>query len=192
MATSRPRIKRVDSWRHTAIAICYGVAGTAFVVALVTGYFLRNESKLKRPQPRNTTAIIAQYDGISISRKDKHISFQYFLLNSTDQDYRLESSNRICLAVKLGWEKTLSRCLDNVQENIHFPTFVPARERVGFVIETPKIFTKPFSFWANSPEEQQKQREGLEDYVRNEMPDVDGFVLLDDFHRYEIDFPKGW
>jgi hypothetical protein len=191
MATSRPPIQRADSWKHAAIAICDGVAGSASVLALISGYFLWNESKPKRSQPRNTTAIIAKYDDISINDKDNHISFQYFIENNTDQDYELERSTGICLAVKLGREKSLSPCLDNVQENIHFPTFVPARQRVMFVIQTPKICTKPFKF-ANSPEEQEKQREELEDCVRNEMPNVNGFVLFDDYHRYEIDFPKSW
>lgn len=60
-----------------------------------------------------------------------------------------------------------------------------------FVIEAPKIWAKPFEL-ANLPEEQEKQHKALEDYVRNEMPNLDGFVLFDDFHGYEIDFPKGW
>jgi hypothetical protein len=191
MATSRPPIKRADSWKHAAIAICDGVAGIASVLALIGGYFLWNESKLERSQPRTTTAIIAKYAGISISDKDNHISFQYFLENNTDQDYKLERSTGICLAVKLGREKSLSPCLDNVQEDIHFPTFVPARRRVMFVIQTPKICPKPFKS-ANSPEEQEKQQEELEDYVRNEMPNLDGFVLFDDYHRYEIDFLRSW
>lgn len=191
MATSRPPIKRADSWKHAAIAICDGVAGIASVLALISGYFLWNESKLKRSQPRNTTAIIAKYAGICISDKDNHISFQYFLENNTDRDYKLESSTGICLAVKLGREKSLSPCLDKVQEDIHFPTLVPARQRVMFVIQTPKIYTKAFKS-AKSPEEQEKQQEELEDYVRNEMPNLGGFVLFDDYHRYEIDFPKSW
>ena len=72
MATSRPPIKRADSWKHAAIAICDGVAGIASVLALISGYFLWNESKPKRSQPRNTTAIIAKYHDISINDKDNH------------------------------------------------------------------------------------------------------------------------
>jgi hypothetical protein len=191
MATSRPRITRLDSWKHAAIATCYGVVGIASVVALISGYFLWNESKLKRSPPWNTAAIIAKYDGVSVSDKDKHISFQYLLENNTDQDYKLEGPTGICLAVKLGREKSLTRCLDNVQQEIRFPTLVPARQRVMFVIATPKICTKEFK-WANSPDEPEKQRKEFENYVRNKMPNLDGFALFDDFHRYEIDFPKGW
>jgi hypothetical protein len=61
----------------------------------------------------------------------------------------LERPTGICLAVKLGREKSLTRCLDNVQEEIRFPTLVPARQSVMFVIATPKIYTKRFD-WANS------------------------------------------
>jgi hypothetical protein len=191
MATSRPRINLADSWKRAAIAICYVVVGIASVVALISGYFLWNESKLERSRPWSTTAIIAKYDGIGINGKDKHISFQYFLENNTDQEYKLEGPTGICLAVRLERERSLTRCLDNVQEEIRFPTLVPARQRVMFVIATPKIYTKRFE-WGNSSEEQEKQRKELEIYVRNEMLNLDGFVLFDGFHRYRIDFPKGW
>jgi hypothetical protein len=191
MVTSRPRINRADSWKRVAIAICYVVVGIASVVALISGYFLWNESKLKRSRPWSTTTIIAKYDGIGINGKDKHISFQYFLENNTDQDYKLEGSTGICLAVKLVREKSLSPCLDDVREYIRFPTLVPARQRVMFVIATPKVCTQEFD-QANSPEEQEKQSKVLESYVRSEMSNLEGFVLLDDLHRYRIDFPKGW
>jgi hypothetical protein len=60
-----------------------------------------------------------------------------------------------------------------------------------FVIQTPKIYTRPFKS-ANSAGGQEKQHQELEDYVRNEIPNLDGFVLFDDYRRYEIDFPKSW
>jgi hypothetical protein len=44
MATSHPRVKRADPWKRAAIVICYGVVGIASVVALISGYFLWNES----------------------------------------------------------------------------------------------------------------------------------------------------
>lgn len=32
----------------------------------------------------------------------------------------------------------------------------------------------------------------LKEYVIKNMPNLDGFILLDGSTRYEIDFPKGW
>jgi len=71
-----------------------------------------------------------------------------------------------------------------------YPIFVPARSRVWF----PLLIPYPYSATQkdDSREEQIRYRTEVAKYVTSEFTNVDGFVLFDAGHRYQIDLPNGW
>lgn len=191
MARLGTRPKAAKTWKRVTIAGCYGVAGCAFAVALVSGCFLRREPMAKRPEPWNTTAITAKFDEIDTRGEDNHLVFEYTLENNTDRDYPLENTVAVCLAVKLASERGLSPCHDNVKEAIQLPIIVRARQAVMIAVDIPKKYTSPLTP-AKSSDGREDQHKKLGEFVAAEMPNLGGFVLFDGENRYEIDLPRGW
>ena len=82
--------------------------------------------------------------------------------------------------------------MTNVKDLLRDPeVFLPAKQRLKFVIRFPYSYEKRMP--ANATSEQQKiYRNELADYLRTHASNLNGFVLFDETNRYQIDFPKGW
>jgi hypothetical protein len=185
------RRETIEIWKRKTIVACYVVAGCAFVVALVSAFFLRHEPAAKRPQLWNTTAITAKYDEIRTAGEDNHMAFEYNLENNTDHDYVLENNVAVCLAVRLGTAQDLSPCHDNVEKAIAFPIVVRAGQSALIVLEIPKRYPIPLTP-ASSSGNRQDYHKALETFAATEMPNLRGFVLFDGQNHYEIDLPRVW
>lgn len=186
-----PRRKAGKSWRRKTVAACYVLASCAFAVVMVSGFFLRRKPAAGHSQPWNTNAITAVYDEIRTAGEDNHIVFEYSLRNNTDRDYVLDNNVAVCLAIRLGGSKDLSRCHDNVEEAIQFPIIVRARQTGLIVLEIPKRYPTPLTP-AKSSNGRQDYHKALEQFAAAEMPNLRGFVLFDGENHYEIDLPAGW
>ena len=142
--------------------------------------------------------------------------FYYILENTTAIDYRFPSSPTIL--VKLERQKSLIEGPLFVHGDTF--TFIPAGQRLRFGIhlqypyeQLPKGFflegpissaLRPF---VNSgepiPKEQRphlnpdefiarRYQRGARNFVKEYLPNHNGFVLYDEENHYQIDFPKGW
>jgi hypothetical protein len=189
MVTPTSPARPVSAWKRLAIVSFFGGSGLAFAAAFILGSFVWYKSRPKPPAPWNRKAITATYDLIETG-DENHIVFYYVLQNTTDQDYRVETSSGIDLTGKLKQENSLSQFKGDY-EKIEYPIFIPAQQRLRFTIEIPYPYEKTLR--SDAPiEERRKFHKELEQFVGTEMGNLNGFVLFDNNRKYEIDFPKGW
>jgi len=182
-------------WKKLIIVGTFVGAGFALALALVTGTFYWYRSRPKLPEPWNTNAIRATFGDLDTYGASNALSFSYILENTTAFDFRLTDASGVSIAAKLDRQRALG--IDEKGEiiKIDYPIFVPAGQRVLFTIR----LDSPYTFKAKekpasdaTSEERKRYGEELKVYIREQMPNLAGFVLLDEDHRYKIDFPKGW
>jgi hypothetical protein len=161
----------------------FGLLFLATVVLLV--------SKSGRPASAATTwdsrALTATYDFVTSEGDPQHIVFAYTLQNNTNQDYRLDGHEDIELVNKLLTEKSIYRPTDKGPE-MRFPVFVPANGRTTF------LFDEPSEYAAKNADDSdpERHRANVQEFVKDTYANVDGFILFDHTHMYQIDLPKGW
>jgi hypothetical protein len=171
------------------IGIGWGL-GMGVGLAIIVGGFLWYKSRPKPPKPWNATALTATFDKVDNTGDDQHILFYYVLENRTNADYRVDEKNGIELTAKLKEEKSIMTMGSEFQK-ISLPIFVPANQRLRVQIEIPysyRMTQPPFS----AKEDRKKFQDDLQEYVRTEIGNLDGFVLFDSKERYQISFPRGW
>jgi hypothetical protein len=98
---------------------------------------------------------------------------------------------KITLLVKLERQKSLSGGKNDSFLKGDFPLFLPAKQRLRFGIHLGYPYEKKGKD-NPSREEQVQYRKEVASYVKNELSNVDGFVLFDEAKRYQVDFPPGW
>ena len=173
------------------IGVGWGL-GTAIGLVLLVGGFFWYQSRPKPPvppKPWNTTAIKADYDYATAEGEKNTILFYYTLENTTDFDFHIESGDHTLMSATLLKQKNLSPFGES--EKIDYPIFVPAKKRIRFPIHI--NYSYPLREKENANlEERRKYRRDLEQYLSDELTNLDGFDLLDEINRYEIVFPAGW
>jgi hypothetical protein len=179
----------MTSWKRTLLfggGIGAGSILAVAVIAVGAYYFLH------RVKPWNKAAITAEYDRIQTEGANHSLVFGYTLNNNTDQDFELPDHAEIRLAGKLKAQNALSFSNnDGNFEHIELPIFAPAhsRVRIRLVVAYPFTSDEPMT---GSKDERHDWETNLTRFVTTAMPNLDGFVLLDPTHRYEVDLPNGW
>lgn len=175
-------------WRVAAFGGGIGAGGViAIAVVATSGYYFSH-----RVKPWNKAAITAEYDGIQTEGSNRVLVFGYTLKNNTDQDFELPEYAEIRLAGRLKTEDALSFSGDDKNfEHIDLSVFAPAHSRVRLRLHVAYPYTtdEPLS---GSPDEVHDWETNVTRFVMKEMPNLNGFVLLDPTHRYEVDLPNGW
>ena len=168
-------------------AFAFG-AGVTLVCLVTVGVFFW---KAERPTSAATTwdsrAITATYDFVTSEGDPQHIVFAYTLQNNTNQDYRLEGHEDLELVNKLLTEKSIYRPTEK-GPGMRFPVFVPANGRTTFLFDQPSEYTAQNAD-DNDPE---RHRANVQEFVKDTYANVDGFILFDHTHMYQIALPKGW
>jgi len=175
--------------RRLALAVAFG-AGVAAVG--VAGLWLMSRNA-NRPRPWNPTAITATFGCIVTEGTEKKLVFYYILQNNTDHDFRLNSEAEVLLAGKLGQQQSLTGETPKEFLAGEFPLFLPARHRVRLGIHLGYTYQGSASLSAGATKADRERDRGLlVAYVRDELSNLDGFVLFHEATRYQIDLPKGW
>ena len=165
-------------------------AGFALMLCVVVGVWVWYRERPKPPKAWNTQAITAEYELLSTRGDDNHIVFVYTLQNNTDEDFRLDSDVGINLTARLQEQKEFAQ-FSQTYFSLEYPVFVPARNRVRLFIESK--YKYPIHEKTDATSEDRKQyRNALAKHVIDKWSNLDGFVVFDTTHRYEIDFPTGW
>jgi hypothetical protein len=152
------------------VAICGAAA-----LALLNWY-------VSRPKPWNPAAITATFESINT---EEPLVLHYVLQNNTDRDFRVNSENEVVLAGKLRRQQVLTGDQSNsLWISGEFPLFLPARQRarIGFHVYYSYKGSKSLSFCSTS---------ATCAFVRDELSNLDGFVLFHEKTRYQIDLPNG-
>jgi len=159
-------------------------------MCIVGGGFIWYSERPKPPKAWNKQAITAEYDEVDTEGEDNHLTFRYTLQNNTDFDYRFGSSSGIEISAKLREQKGPVEFSQNAI-TVDFPVFVPAKNRVRLPIILKYRYPVRETNVPTS-EERKQYKTDVAKYVANKLSNLDGFVLFDTMHRYEIDFPSGW
>lgn len=170
--------KTVAGWKR----LLFVGAGFGFVLilALSIGAVLRYKFWPKEPaKPWNTTAIRATFDSLGEAEmaegvgktgepKNKTLVFWFVLENTTGSDYQLAEQSKALLMTRVAKKGSLQSAW---HYRLDYPVFVPSRQRV---------LIRVIDDSGGSPQKPIPDKE------------LDGFVLFDEYNRYQLNFPKGW
>lgn len=172
--------------RPFAIALGFG-AGLA-LVAVSTLAFISWQNN--RPRPWNGSAVTATFDSIGVEGSENSLVFVYVLQNNTARDLHIPSETDVILNGRLQRQNSLVAQDKDVLTG-EFPIFVPAsgRTRTAIHLGYPYRGSEPLS---GKPNTTARDDELLAAYVRDELTNLDGFVLFHNSTRYRIDLPNGW
>lgn len=146
------------------------IAACALVAAALVGALLLERSS--RTAARNewdNTALRARLERVVPAHNDAF--FVYVLENRTETDYRVTSSEvRI-----LGRSRSTGEFIPKVSQHVsgEFPLLVPARRKVHFAL-----------IWTADHDVDPKH---MDEFVRT--LNLRSFVLFDNVHRYQLEFP---
>lgn len=177
------------SWKR--VFLISGSFGAGFVVmlSLIVGGIYWYQT---RPRPWNKSAITATYTGLG-TRTDKTFIFHYILENNTAIDYELTDTDTPEMVLMFEFKEPYSLAGPESQwlklnNRVFLAPKQPARVGIYFLIKYKGEDLKTDA----SREDREKNQRKLRDYLNKEWPTLNGFVLYDKKHRFQIDFPKGW
>jgi hypothetical protein len=177
----------LSGWRRVLLKAFGFGAGFALVGIMAVSAWVWYSDRPKPPQPWNTHAVTATYEFVTTDKEKNHVVFVYTLENKTKEDYRLRDKSEVDIFHRLLSEKSIFR--SGEQPQIHFPLFVPASGRTTVSIEDHLEYSGPKSSDDDSGKE---FRADVQEFVKAKHGNLGGFVLFDQIHRYQIEFPKGW
>ena len=181
---TRPKLWK----RIIVVGVCVGV-GFALMASLIVGVAFWYESRPKPPRPWDTAAITAEFDVVDTEGENDQIVFRYTLQNNTDFDY-----SPLDTSLKLMGQLERQKSLSNSPEG--FPkidsVYIPARQRVRYSIHTIYPYDKEKLKADASTDERTAWRKKLGIFIKEDMGNLNGFVIFDDTDRYQINFKKGW
>lgn len=162
-------------------------AGAVLALGLLRGAVVWFASRPRPPEPWNSTAITASFDDVSTEGDASTLVFSYVLENKTQVDYRLESQQVLLLQLKK--EKILSQ--QDTGLSIELPIFLPSGRRQRVQIHV-SVSCPEREIENPTAQQRDAHRKAVAKYVRDEMPNLDGFTLFDRSSHYEIRLPRGW
>lgn len=176
------------SWKRTVVvSLCVGI-GAAVTLSAIIASWLWYQSQ---PRPWDKRAIEATFDYIDTEGAENNLAFHYVLENTTSTDYELSEGSAAVIMARLKRQESLSRNDDFVI--VDYPIFIPVGQRLSFTIQLKYPYTYAKRLKRNATADERKEfREELATYIETEITNLDGFVLFDRTHRYQIIFPKGW
>jgi len=177
----------LSGWQRVLLKPFGFGAGFALLCAVVVGGLVWYSRRPKPPQAWNTQAITATYDYVTTKGEQNRIVFVYTLQNNTQEDYRIDSESEVDVFHKLVSQNSIYHTV-NKRPEIAFPIFVPAGGRTTLVIG----YESEYSGAKINGDDQKKYRADVQEFVKTKHPNLGGFVLFDQIHRYEIELPKGW
>jgi hypothetical protein len=140
------------------------------------------------PKPEGTwnpRAVQTSYAGLRVREIDPSnaaVVFLYDLDNKSQNDYQLAKGSDVVVMSRLKSSKTFS---SEKRVTLSDSAFVPANNRTRIALEV----NEPFSW----PSRMDAASEGrFRDLVAQEVSDLDGFVIFDQAHRFQIDLPGSW
>jgi hypothetical protein len=152
---------------------------------LLSGRWQHSQASDKSPIPWNAHALQTTYAGVRVREIDPSnaaVVFLYDLDNKSESDYELAKSGNVVVMSRLKSSHTLS---SEKPVNLSASAFVPANNRTRIALEV----SEPFN-WPNRMDNTSENR--FRDLVTQEVSDLDGFVIFDQSHRFQIDLPASW
>jgi hypothetical protein len=180
----------MESWKRIVLLAAGIGAGFAITAGLIVGGFMWWSSRPPKPKPWNESAITAKYESVDVTGEDKHIYFVYNLNNHTDTDFRLENNSQVHLGASLKRSSSISFS-DSDFLTADYPIYVPAKHNVRVKLTIKYPYTVPYDD-KSSDDVKHDWETKLAIYLTKEISNLNGFVLMDENTRYQINLPNGW
>lgn len=177
-----------EGWKRWLIKGAAWGASSALMLAAAAGGLLWYSSRPEPPKPWNKTAIKAAFRGISADEDVSTIDVDYTLENTTDRDYSIYSLGEAKMAMLLD-DSSLSEF--NKYASFDVPLFVPAKHKIWLTLHLKQSSHQTLQRGATE-KDRESYRKAVAEFMTNDMAKLNGFVLLDESMRYEIDFRPGW
>ncbi len=150
-----------------------------------TGRFPQSEIAAKSAAPWNIHALQTAYAGVRVREIDASnaaVVFLYDIDNKSGSDYKLVKGPDVVVMSRLKSAGTLS---SEKPVTLSASAFVPVNNRTRIALE----IAEPFSWPAHMDSSSEAR---FRELIAQETADVDGFVIFDQAHRYQIDLPGSW
>ena len=183
-------VQPMHSMRRSVVLAA--VCGAVFAAIVLAGSGLWSYWN-NRPKAWDRNAVTATFDSVDAEGSERNLVFYYILSNNTDRDFRIDSDTDVRLAGRLQRQAALTA--ENSKEFLatEFPVFIPAKQRSRFAVHLgyPYEGATPLT-QGTSPAEREQNEKSVLAYVRNELTNLDGFVVFHEPTRYQVDLPSGW
>lgn len=174
----------MTDWKKIFIRAAGFGAGLALTLLIGIAIWSYISSLPKKPKPWDNLAIKATFSEHTVNMGD-HInaSFRYQVENTTPFDYCLPNDSEVAF-IRLPSTKGLAKDHGIAWDK---GTCVPTGQKVAVSLRLTYDYNE-YSF----PKSDRDNLEKLSKFMNRRLSEIDGFVILDNQHRYQINFPKGW
>jgi hypothetical protein len=200
-----------QSWKKWLVVGAGFGAGVALVLVSVFGAYHWYSFRPKPPKPWDANALRATYLDTGTENGDEGLVFFYRIQNTTAYDYRFPPSITRMSKDKEGVDliddfvvldkEVVIPANSTVKIRVHYPGRMSADYFMSKRWETPES-RKNLEIADIKDVRSLTKKEQLDlrlkyerdpaGYVREQMPELRGFVLLDQRTRYRIELPDGW
>jgi len=190
VSTTEHRQNLLPWKRLIVIGASFGVA-FALALSAIVAATLWYSSRPKPPKPWKSKAIIATFDypGVEEDTNPKTIVLYYTLENTMEADYRMPKKDQLGIKGRLRWENSLSGgSLFPIDED---ENFLPPEQRRRFALHLGYPM-KAELVPEQTKGDQRRQWQVIANFMKKEMPNLNGFVTFDTVNRYQIELPNGW
>lgn len=187
-------------WRHRVWSAIVALLGVGAVYGWVRYDAHRTEKSeaaaRAAAQSWNRTAIRAEFVELATSDQKDSIRFWYTLTNTTDEDYRIETMRSITTAISMHGEPDYLYSFSMAGQaggwiSLETPLIIPARRKIRTVLSV--AFRTDRSVPDDAPEATvTAYKKDVTAFLRSKYSKMQGFALLDEGTRYEIDLPFAW
>ncbi len=185
-------------WRHRIWSAIIAIVGIGAVYGWIRYDAYRTEQReaaaKAAAQSWNRTAIRAEFVELATSDKKDSIGFWYTLTNTTDEDYRIENMSGITTAISMHGETDYLYSFSVGGQvpliSLETPLIIPAHRK------TRTILSVAFPMDKSVPDDASEAavtmyKKDVMTFLRSKYSKMQGFVLMDEGTRCEIDFPAG-
>jgi hypothetical protein len=138
----------------------------------------------------NRTAIRAEFVELATSDKKDSIRFWYTLTNTTDADYRIENMGGITTAVSAHAATDFLYAFNQGMISLEMPLIIPAHRKIRVILTVALQTDKSVPDDASEAAVTMYKKDVMT-FLRSKYSKMQGFILMDEGTRYELDFPAG-
>jgi len=180
----------MEEWKKLAIRAAGFGAASVIIAALLIGSFAWWSRRPVKPKPWNNKAITASFEAMDTEGDNNTITFIYTLQNNTALDYRVSDGGMIHLGAVLKRSKEFSFERGSFL-SVDYPFYLPAKSRIRFVLHIRYPYSIKDDLTA-SDDARHDWETNLCRFANKQFSNLNGFVLLDENTRYQVDMPNGW
>ena len=181
----------METWKRILLRAAGFGGGFAITAAVVIGLLIWCSGRPKKPKPWNKTAVTASFEPVDTEGEQNTFSVAYTLQNNTDTDVQITDKTSVRLAALLTRSKSFSFDQSDGLLSTEYPIYIPAKSRALF-----HLHIKYPSDLKDDVNASQDVRHDWETkvckYMTDQFNNLDGFAMLVDTERYEVDMPNGW